>query len=89
MNTKPHTLTKEIVLKIAQENNLKVDFHAGAGKFRDVYLGCGDSYASLTKLKQELVTKYNYNYAKISHVNNKEHPDYPKPFLELPSFWWE
>lgn len=82
-------LTKAIVEQIAKENNLQIDFHAGAGKFRDVYLGIGASYEVLTKLKKELATKYNDTYTKISRVTNSEHPDYPKPFLELPSFWWE
>lgn len=81
-------MSREQLEAILAEYGLKVDGgHTGAGKFRDLYIGIGASRELLNTAMERL--KREGMHCFISRVDNPEHPDYPKPFLEIPSFWDE
>jgi len=63
------------------------DFHGGAGKFRDVYIGIGQPYSNLIALRGALCAR-NVE-AKLARVDNEGHPDYGKQMVEVNSFWWD
>jgi hypothetical protein len=62
------------------------EWRGGAGKFRDLYVGTGKPVDVLLRAQEELAS-HNVT-SKLTHVSNREHPDYGKPMLEIPSFWW-
>jgi hypothetical protein len=80
-------MTTQELKDLAARHGLKIDgFHAGAGKFRDVYIGTGANYNDQRTLMSELRAR-NVG-CKLSTVNVPEHPAYGKFFVEVTSFWW-
>jgi hypothetical protein len=75
------------LVRIVESHGLTIDdWHGGAGSFRDLYIGTGADLKALLGLQEDLAS-HNVT-SKLTHVNNREHPDHGKAMLEVPSFWW-
>lgn len=81
-------MTKEHLEALAAKHGLAIDpGHAGAGKYRDLEVGCGASHESLHAFIRE--ARSEGLTALLRGVDNKEHPQHGQNYVELPSFWWE
>ncbi len=82
-------MTSEELQAIVAKHELHIDgWHAGAGRFRDVYVGTGASRERLSALRLELQGLGFKGSVKLSVVDVKEHPEYGRAFLEIASFYW-
>jgi hypothetical protein len=79
----------ERLQKIVAEHGVGIDgWHGGAGQFRDLYIGIGDTYANLQRLRDALLAA-NVVDVKVTHVNNPDHEQHDKAMVEVSSFWWD
>lgn len=75
--------------ELVKSHGLEIDdYHGGAGKFRDVYIGTGAPYKIL-KETQKAIQEETFVEVVISTVTNKECADYGSTMLEVRSFWWD
>ena len=86
-------MTREQLDTIIAKYGLKVDaeydpHHLERNKFRDLYIGTGQSYAQLTAAVDELRAEGCLN-VRITQVNNSIHPQHGQNMIEVGSFWNE
>lgn len=64
--------------------------HSGAGHFKDLEIGVGAPLGALLSLQRELTERFGSEFVScsVTRVNNKEHPQYQQPYLEVTSVWW-
>jgi hypothetical protein len=81
-------VNKSTLLTILDAHGLKIDgYREGVGSFRDLEIGVGAPFKALQALKAELL-QAGGGIVNITNVTNSEHPDFPKMYLEVGSFWW-
>jgi hypothetical protein len=95
----PAHWTRERLDAFLAEHGMKVDgARGGAGKFLDLEVGVGESYARLDALRAKLKGKGIGNPDRlnplgcdmdITRVNNPDHPKYGCNYLVIHSFWDE
>lgn len=84
-------MDKTALLSILSRHGLAIsDSNAGAGKFRDLYIGVGADYSTLRACQADIIAAgLSRALVKVDHCDNPQHPDHGKPHLEIGSFWWE
>jgi len=77
-------------------HGVKIDSYGeGAGKFRTLYIGTGESHTRLRTIKTALdeadkaAGSPNPEICHLTRVTNREHPDFGKPMLVIESYWWD
>lgn len=81
------TMTKSELHALLDRLGATLDVvHGSIGHFRDLEIGVGASVATLFIVKAELRLAGVGSLFRI--VRNEDHPDYGKPYLEVPSFWY-
>lgn len=72
----------------AAEHGLTLDdWHGGAGKFRDVYVGTGQPMAALASFCRAIKRRGLDAYVELCTV--KGHANYGKRYAVVSSFWWD
>lgn len=70
----------------------KIDgWRGGAGRFRDLKIGVGLDYDTLSKLGDEILRLPGFpsnGEVTIETANIREHQDFGKHYIVVKSFWW-
>lgn len=82
-------MTTSVLNDVLTRHGLQVDeWRGGAGRFRDLYIGTGADVLTLLKCKDDFQGK-GFTGAAVLYGDNPGHPAHGKPYLLLPSFWWD
>lgn len=83
-------MTRVQVAEIAAKHGVKIDGqHKGASRFVDLEIGVGADVSVLSALQGELVDSGIVCKTTLRRVNNPDHEQYGKPYIEVASFWNE
>lgn len=83
-------MTSRDLTILAARHCLTIDgFRGGAGKFRDIYVGTGANPVQLLAFVSEFKQRDSVIRPIHRIVNVPGHKDFGKPYVEIPSFWWE
>lgn len=70
------------------KHGLKIDdYLAGAGQFRDLYIGTGEPMEKLAAFIAEF-RKHCITRPRLDYVDSHNHPNFGKVFVLIPSFCW-
>lgn len=84
-------MTVKQLQALVEKHGLTISgYRGGAGKFRDLEIGVGAAHGALAAFRKELVQLRGCaNLTHLAAVDNPDHDDYGKAYVEVCSFWWD